>query len=499
MIGTRRNVAANIVGRIWSIASVYLFVPIYLRLLGPEAYGVVGAFAVVLAALVVADLGLTATMNREMARLGARNASADERRDLARTIELIYGGLATLIGIALIGAAPLVADHWLRPESIPRAQLVEALRLMGLAVALQLPAGLYSGGLFGLERQVAANGLQVAWGLLRSGGAALALWLVAPTLRVFFMAVTLANLLYLVGTRVTFWRALGPPAPSQFRIELLIRTWRYSVGMAGMTVLSMLLIQLDKVAVSRLVPLSQFAYYSLASALAQAPIIAAAAIASAVFPRLTAIAASGGDEELRKIYHSACQLVAVIAIPLGLTLAAFAPDVLAFWTRTPGTANTAGAAARLLLLGSTALALQIVPYQLALAFGWVGLNLRLAGVSLVLMAPALWWLVSRYGLAGAGWAWLILNAGTLAPMIVLVHRRLLPGATRAWAITDVAPPLLATMFVLAAAWGLFRIGTPAHPFLFAFVAGTVALVAAALVSPATRSWLRAGRSAPATP
>ena len=499
MTGTRRNVAANIAGRLWSIGSVYLFAPIYLRLLGPESYGVVGLFAVVLGGLVIADLGLTATMSREMARLGAQGASHDERRDLARTLELIYCGIAAVIGLALIGAAPLVAAHWLRPESMSHVELVEALRLMGLAVALQLPAGLYFAGLLGLERQVAANGVQVAWGLLRSGGAALALWLVAPTLRVFFVTVAIANFFYLVATRTTLWRFLGPAIRSRFRVELLRRTWRYSAGMAGMAVLSTLLIQLDKVAVSRFVPLADFAHYSLASALAQAPAIAATAIASAVFPRLTAIVAIEATDELRRLYHASCQLVAVIAIPLGLTLAVFAPEVLAFWTRSAETAETAGAAARLLLVGSTALALQIVPYQLALAFGWVGLNLRLAGVSLVLMAPALWWLVSRYGLVGAGWAWLALNVGTLVPMIALVHRRLLPGATRTWVATDIAPSLLATTVVLVAAWWSFRVGTPSHPFLFAVITGVLALAAAAAVSPVARSWLRAGRSAPATP
>lgn len=487
---TRRNIAANIAGRTWGVVSVYLFIPLFLRFLGPEAYGVVGFFTVLQGVLIVADLGLTATMSREMARLGA-HADTSERRDLARSLETVYVGIAIAAGIAVVLAAPALASRWLQARDLPVAGLVGPLRLMGIALALQLPAGLYFGGLLGLERLVTANGLQIGWGLLRSGGTALALWLFGPTLTTFFVSVAVANLAYVVASRVAYWRALGPGPPARFRADLLRRSRRYSAGMAVMAVLSMLLMQLDKLVVSRLLPLEAFAHYSLASALAQAPVIVAAAIASAVFPRLTSLATGGESEGLRRIYHAACQVAAACVIPLGLTLTAFAPEVLTFWTRSADTAATVGAASRLLLLGSTALALQLVPYHLALAFGWVGLNLRLAAVSLVLMVPGLWWLVSHRGLEGAGWAWFALNAGTLPVMVVWLHHRVLPGATRSWALVDVGGPFLASLAVVMVGRRLVPGGeTLSRSFVMALVTGGIALAAAAATTPAVRAWLR---------
>ena len=35
----RRNIFANMVARAWGVISVYLFVPLYLKFLGIEAYG----------------------------------------------------------------------------------------------------------------------------------------------------------------------------------------------------------------------------------------------------------------------------------------------------------------------------------------------------------------------------------------------------------------------------------------------------------------------------
>lgn len=494
MEGTRRNVAANVAGRVWSIVSVYLFLPVFLRLLGTEAYGIVGFFMALQGVVIVADLGLTATMSREMARLGGPDQQG-ERRDLARSLELVYGGIAGLVAVAFVAVAPAIADRWLQARTLRTRELVEALQLMGVAFAVQLPAGLYFGGLLGLERQVRANALQIGWGTLRYGGCALALWLIAPTLRVFFISLTIANIIYVVAARTAYWRALGSGAGSRFRPELVRSRWRYSTGMAAMALLSTLLSQLDKLIVSKLLPLDAFAHYSLASALGQAPVIAAGSIAGAAFPRLTALAAAGPSQRLREFYHAGCQLVTVAAVPLGLTLAAFAPEVLGFWTRSPETVATAGTAARLLLLGSTALALQLIPYHLALAFGWVGLNLRLAMISLLVMAPGLWWLVSHLGLSGAGWAWLALNVATTPVLIVLLHRRVLPGATGRWLVADFGRPALAALAVVVAArWVFPRADSLNRSILLGVVTGVASLVVALAVSPAARAWIRAGRS-----
>jgi hypothetical protein len=86
----QQNIIANIIGRVMGIVSVYLFVPIYLKFLGIETFGLVGFYSTLLGVLAFADLGLTATLSREMARLEVRAGSVGEMRDLLRTYESIY-------------------------------------------------------------------------------------------------------------------------------------------------------------------------------------------------------------------------------------------------------------------------------------------------------------------------------------------------------------------------------------------------------------------------
>jgi O-antigen/teichoic acid export membrane protein len=67
----KSNLIANIVGRFWAVASIYAFIPFYIHYLGVEAYGIVGFYTVLQGVLFIADVGLTATLNRELARLSA--------------------------------------------------------------------------------------------------------------------------------------------------------------------------------------------------------------------------------------------------------------------------------------------------------------------------------------------------------------------------------------------------------------------------------------------
>ena len=178
----RKNIIANIIARAWGFISVYLFVPLYLKFLGIEAYGLVGFYSTLLGVLAFADMGFTATLNREMARLSVRKDATAEMKDVLRTYELTYLCISAALAVTMWALAPVIAEHWLRSKVLQPREMAAAIRVMGIAIALQLPSGLYIGGLMGLQRQVRANSIQIAWGVFRGLGAVLVLWLFSPTL-----------------------------------------------------------------------------------------------------------------------------------------------------------------------------------------------------------------------------------------------------------------------------------------------------------------------------
>jgi O-antigen/teichoic acid export membrane protein len=403
---------------------------------------------------------------------------------------MIYFWIVSVLALIIWQLAPLISMHWLRLGALEPTEVNTAIRLMGIAIAFQLPSGLYIGGLMGLQRQVAANGIQVAWGVFRGFGTVLVLWLFSPTIITFAVWQVISNLAYCLLSRVILWHCLSSNScesrPS-FEWHALRGTCGYAAGMTGIAVVSTLLTQTDKLAVSKMLPLEMLGYYSLAGALASVPLALASPISSAVFPRMTGMVALVDADALTRIYHRTCQLVSVAVIPAGLTASFFAGECIFVWTGSSLTAQRAALAASLLLGGQLLQAVSVVPYYLALAHGNVRLNLTLGFASVILITPLLIVLILRYGIAGAGLSWLILNVITLPPFMYFLHRKSLPGELRSWILRDVGRPLLAVLPVLLLCRWLLTV--PSSRFLALAMLGLVwAFSTCAAVSAVPDLW-----------
>src|SRR5579859_7037260 len=84
------NTLANFAGRGWTVLLNFGLMPVYLRMLGAEAYGLVAFSATLIGLCSLLDLGLTMTINRELARTSAEPSAASEARTLVRTLEVFY-------------------------------------------------------------------------------------------------------------------------------------------------------------------------------------------------------------------------------------------------------------------------------------------------------------------------------------------------------------------------------------------------------------------------
>src|SRR4051812_47258251 len=75
-MSVQRNVLANLVAGGWMGLLGLAMLPVYMHYLGVEAYGLIGFFATLQAWFLMLDLGLSPTLNREMARYSAGRLSA---------------------------------------------------------------------------------------------------------------------------------------------------------------------------------------------------------------------------------------------------------------------------------------------------------------------------------------------------------------------------------------------------------------------------------------
>ena len=171
----KRNIIANYFGQGWAAVMGLAFVPLYIEYLGMEAYGLIGLFSVLQAWLAMLDMGMTPTLNREMARFTAGSHSPQSIHNLLRSLETIAVFIAAAIFLAVWSASAYFAADWLKAEKLPVATVSQALAIMGLVVALRFLESIYRGSLCGLQQQVWYNGVNATISTMRYGGAVIVL------------------------------------------------------------------------------------------------------------------------------------------------------------------------------------------------------------------------------------------------------------------------------------------------------------------------------------
>ena len=372
-----KNVAANYVGQGWTSLMGLLFIPVYIRFLGVEAYGLIGIFALLQAWLSLLDLGLTPTISREMARFTGGGHDAQSIRDLLRSVEIVMIVIAALVALGIGLGSGWLAAEWLHPDKLSLEVVAHALVIMGVVVALRFIEGIYRSSAVGLQRQVQLNLLTSLTATVRAVGSVLVLAFVSPTVTAFFLWQLVSSVIGVVALGVLVHRSL-PPATRATRLTFApLRTvWQFAAGTLLVALLGFSLSQSGLLILSSLLSLSAFALYSLAYTIASAVRTLAQPIDQAVFPRLTQLYQMGDQAGLATLYHKATQYTAVFMGGAGLFLVVFGREVLTLWMQDSVVAGEVYAVLWILVIGMMLNGIMNGPYFLQMAAGWTNLLVK---------------------------------------------------------------------------------------------------------------------------
>lgn len=439
----KKNLIANYLGQGWVAIMGLAFIPIYIKYLSIEAYGLIGLFALLQAWLSLLDMGMTPTLGREMARFTGGSHSAQSIRDLLRSIEVIAFGIAVLIAGGIALSANWIATSWLQAEALPAEVVAQAFMVMGLVTAIRFMESVYRSSIVGLQRHVLFNVVNSAMATLRGLGAVGVVVWVSASIEAFFIwqgLVSIATLLILAAsTYATLPRA---DRAGQFSLEALRGVWKFAGGMVGITFLALLLMQVDKIILSKMLSLSEFGYYTLAAVVAGALYMVITPITQAFYPRLCELHARNDQAGLIDTYHKGAQLVTVFGGSVAIVVILFSETFLRVWTQDLELAESTTTLLSLLMLGNLLNGLMWIPYQTQLAHGWTSLALRINIVAVAVIVPAIFWATPRFGAEGAAWVWVSLNAGYVLVGVHFMYRRMLGTEKCRWYVQDVFLPLL---------------------------------------------------------
>jgi len=453
----KRNILANYVSQIYVTLIGIVMVPMYVRYMGAEAYGLVGFFAMLQAWFNLLDMGLTPTMARETARFNGGATDALSLRRLLRAMEGIFIGLAVLGGAAMMAGSGAIAGSWLKVQQLPLIEVQHAIMLMAVIVALRWVCGLYRGAINGFERLVWLSGFNIAISTARFVLVIPFFIYVGTSPTQFFsyqLALAVIEVVVLVMQTYHLLPKIAAAKRTPWQWAPLRGVLKFSLSIAFTGSVWVLVTQTDKLVLSKLLPLSDYAYFTLAVLVAGGVGVISGPISGALLPRMSKLAAEGDDAGLIRLYRNATQLVGVIAIPAALVLAFFAEQVLWAWTGDADIARKAAPVLTLYALGNGILALGAFPYYLQFAKGDLRLHMIGNAFFVVLLIPALIWATLHYGVIGAGWAWLGANAVYFLTWVPKVHGRFVKGLHVQWLLRDVGAIVLLTVTGATMARGL---------------------------------------------
>ncbi len=484
----KKNLLAGLASSVWTALVGLAVVPFYLKYLGIEVYGLIGFFVTLQVILSLLDLGLAPTINREVARCSA-SGNMREARTLLHTLAVVYGVTACMIALLIYALASLIANHWLQSSYMSTDTLERAIMLMGLVVACRWPTGLYLGALMGMQRLTVSSSVSIVMTTIGSFGAVAILAFVSPTIEAFFIWQAGVALLYVAVIRWAAWNVIGREGVGKFDVDGLKRIWRFTAGMSGIALTAVLFTQLDKVILSKMLGLAEFGYYMLATTVVSVLYFLIMPVFNAMYPRFTALVASGETEKLADLYRLGTRLLATVLFPIAMVLAVFAEDLVSLWTGNPAIAASVAPIVTLLAIGSALHGMMYFPYALQLSYGMTRLPLTINAILMVVLVPLIIFLTLSYGTLGGAMAWLVLHVLYVMLGTWLTHRRLLKGMGGKWLFQDVGIPLVLSLLVGLV--GHYAIQGAAYSDYVELVYGGALVLLASLLSLAVSPQLRA--------
>lgn len=455
--------------------------PLYLSLMGEEQYGLIGFFALLQAWFGLLDLGLSPTIARETARFKGGILSAMEFRQLFRALAMLFFFVAITGGLLLHAGADKIAGGWLQFKQLDISEVVFAVQIMAVSVALRWLGGLYRGVVTGSEQITWLSGFNALIATLRYIAVFASMAAFGFTVTVFFLHQLVVSVLEAI---VLVWKtySLLPKVASRLKgigwsMRPVAAPLKFAATIAVTSSIWIVATQTDKLILSGILPLADYGYFSLAVLLASGVSLVAAPISFALMPRLARLQAESDCVGLIAIYRKSTRLTSIIVAFTALTLIICARPLLIAWTGNQALADNAASILQFYSAGNAFLALSALAFALQYARGELRFHLIGNAILVTLLLPSVIFFARNYGAVGAGWVWFCVNAAYLFGWIAYVHHQLEPGLNLPWFIDDILKPIFPlAILALLLFWVPFDSNDRVRCLIFCLSVGFVLLV-----------------------
>lgn len=421
-----RNTIWNLFGQIVPMAVAIMTVPIIIRAMGVERFGVLSLAWVIVGYFSLFDLGI----GRALTKMVADNLSAKEGPSIA---SLAWTSLLLMLVLGIAGAVvtlllspPLV--H--RMLKIPQALQPEALHsfyLLAVSIPIVTVTAGFRGILEALQRFRAVNLIRIPMSIFSFAGPLL----VFPFSRGLVPVIAVLVVGRLLGCGAHVWACFeAMPALLGRRLfdgSFVIPLVRFGSWLTVNNVTGPLMSYIDRFLVGSLLSVTAVAYYTTPIDMALRLIVIPIAVVGVLFPAF-AMTLNQNPGRSGVLLARGLKYVFLIVYPIVLVIVTFAPEGLRLWLG-PTFAAQGAAVLRWAAAGIFVNSLSTLPFVLIQSAGRPDITAWLLVAELPVYGVALWFLTRWLGIEGTAMAW----TGRLlaeAIFVFFLFRRLLPEVSK---------------------------------------------------------------------
>ena len=409
--------------------------PLYIKYMGAEAYGLVGFYAVLQGLFALLDFGLTPAISRQTAYYNAGEISKLNFLKIIRSLSIVFFIIAVLGMIIIIICNEYIALNWLNSNSLSREILVFSVNVMAVLVALKWMSGLYKGILIGFELVEWLSKFNIIIASFRYLGVFPFMYFLGFDIKIYFiyqLIVLIFEFIFLYYRSQKKLPIISDRKLIGWSLKPIKKILKFSSIIAFTSFVWVVLNNLDKMILSSMLLLSEYGYFTLAVIVAGGIIQINTPISSVIMPRLAKLNALNKNKELEDTYIIFTQFVAIVVVTAGIVLSQLASQVIYIWTGNILLSEKVSPVLELYAIGNVFVALSAFCYYLQYAKGNLKYHLIGNVINIFLVIPNIIYFSSQYGVIGAGWVWLISQLVYLLIWVTFVHHKINPKINPRW-------------------------------------------------------------------
>ena len=397
-----RNALINLIGQALPLLVAVIAMPFVVRGLGTERFGLLSLAWVVMGYFTIFDLGLGRATTKFVAEALGKGEGNKVPQIIwtAVTVQAIMGILGAL---ALFGMTDFLVERVL---NIPPALIYEAeviFYLLAFAIPVVMLTSSFSGVLEAAQRFSLVNAIRIPSStltyLLPLVGLYLGMGL--PGIVALILVARLFSLIALIIIDLRIDPKLREYSSS---FELLPRLFCYGGWITVSSIVSPILVYLDRFLIGSILTMAAVAYYTAPYEAVTRISIIAFSLSMTLFPAISALEGAKDRQKLGSVFARAVKFILLTTGPVVVVIWLFAGEILQIWLGSDFFIEST-VAMQLLAIGILMNSLAHAPYTLLQGGGRPDLPAKFHLIELPAYIVLAWVLVTEFGIAGAAGAW----------------------------------------------------------------------------------------------